>query len=134
MPSRRARRDTTGQPIPSMREAARVDTEINSCPPVGLPPTARMLFAVVDAGGRLVRGLGATSAVRLAVGMYQVAFDQDVVAAAYVGTVGPATANGLVPQGVITVAPRSGIANAVFVETRGTSGHADRPFHLAVLA
>ncbi|MBU8859140.1 hypothetical protein KSK32_18145 [Micromonospora sp. WMMB482] len=134
MPSRRARRDTTGQPIPSMREAARADTEINSCSPVGLPPTARMLFAVVDASGRLVRGLGATSSTRLAAGMYQVAFDQDVAGAAYVGTVGPATANGLVPQGVITVAPRSGIANAVFVETRGPGGHADRPFHLAVLA
>ncbi|MEE3919897.1 hypothetical protein V2I01_21165 [Micromonospora sp. BRA006-A] len=74
------------------------------------------------------------SATRLAAGMYQVAFDQDVAGAAYVGTVGPATANGLVPQGVITVAPRSGIANAVFVETHGASGHADRPFHLAVLA
>ena len=134
MPSRRGRRETTGQPIPSMREAARADTEINSCSPVGLPATARMLIAVVDANGRLVRGLGATSATRLAAGMYQVAFDQDVAGAAYVGTVGPATANGLVPHGVITVAPRSGIANAVFVETHGTSGHADRPFHLAVLA
>ena len=62
MPSRRGRRETTGQPIPSMREAARADTEINSCSPVGLPATARMLFAVVDADGKLVRGLGATSA------------------------------------------------------------------------
>ncbi|MEU7710812.1 hypothetical protein ACGF5H_19845 [Micromonospora chalcea] len=117
-----------------MREAARADTEINSCAALGLPATARVLFAVVDANGTLVRGLGATSATRLAAGMYQVAFDQDVAAAAYVGTVGPGKPGGLAPQGVITVAPRSGIANAVFVETHGTSGHADRPFHLAVLA
>ncbi|PGH43203.1 hypothetical protein GA0070622_5567 [Micromonospora sediminicola] len=134
MPSPRSRRGTTGQPTPSVQEVARVDTEINSCSPAGLPATARVLFAVVDANGTLVRGLGATSATRLAAGMYQVAFDQDVAGAAYVGTVGPATGGGLAPQGVITVAPRTGIANAVFVETHAPSGHADRPFHLAVLA
>ncbi|WFE38682.1 hypothetical protein [Micromonospora sp. WMMD998] len=117
-----------------MPEVARVDTEINSNGAAGLPATARVLFAVVDANGRLVRGLGATSATRLAAGMYQVAFDQDVARAAYVGTVGPANGGGLAQQGVLTVAPRAGIANAVFVETHAASGHADRPFHLAVLA
>ncbi|MEV0002209.1 hypothetical protein AB0H28_07980 [Micromonospora sp. NPDC050980] len=133
MRSPRPRRGVTGQPTPSAQEAARIDNEINSCSSVGLPPTARVLFAVVDAGGGLIRGLGATSATRLAVGMYQVAFDQDVARAAYVGTVGPAT-GGLAQQGVVTVAPRAGIANAVFVETHAASGHVDRPFHLAVLA
>ncbi|WBB72536.1 hypothetical protein O7602_22940 [Micromonospora sp. WMMD1128] len=134
MSSPRSRRGATGQPTPSVPEVARVDTEINSNGAAGLPATARVLFAVVDANGTLVRGLGATSATRLAAGMYQVAFDQDVARAAYVGTVGPATGGGLAQQGVLTVAPRAGIANAVFVETHAASGHADRPFHLAVLA
>ncbi|MFI5834951.1 hypothetical protein ACIA5A_14895 [Micromonospora sp. NPDC051300] len=134
MPSPRPRRGTTGQPAPSAHEAARVDTEINSYSPAGLPTTARVLFAVVAANGTLVRGLGATSSTRLAAGMYQVAFDQDVARAAYVGTVGPAGGGGLAQQGVVTVAPRAGIANAVFVETHAASGHVDRPFHLAVLA
>ncbi|GHJ13633.1 MULTISPECIES: hypothetical protein [unclassified Micromonospora] len=134
MSSPRSRRGATGQPTPSAREAAYVDAQIDSCSSAGLPPTARVLFAVVDANGTLVRGLGATSATRLAAGMYQVAFDQDVAGAAYVGTVGPASGGGLAQQGVITVAPRVGIANAVFVETHAASGHADRPFHLAVLA
>ncbi|WP_089156808.1 hypothetical protein [Micromonospora sp. NBS 11-29] len=134
MPSPGTRRGAIGQPTPSVQEAARVDTEIDSCASVGLPRTARVLFAVVDANGTLVRGLGATSATRLAAGMYQVAFDQDVAGAAYVGTVGLVGGGGLAPQGVVTVSPRTGIANAVFVETHAPSGHADRPFHLTVLA
>ncbi|MFG3601676.1 hypothetical protein [Micromonospora chersina] len=133
MSSSRSRRGVVGQPTPDAEEAARADTEINSCTAAGLPASARVLFAVVDANGSLVRGLGATSATRLAAGMYQVAFDQDVARAAYVGTVGPA-AGGLAPQGSITVAARTGIPNAVFVETYAASGHTDRPFHLAVLA
>ncbi|MET7965519.1 hypothetical protein [Micromonospora sp. NPDC005305] len=133
MSSSRSRRGPAGQPAADMAEIARADSEINSCAPAGLPATARVLFAVVDANGALVRGLGATSATRLAAGMYQVGFDQDVAGAAYIGTVGPA-AGGLAPQGAITVAPRTGIPNAVFVETYAASGHTDRPFHLAVLA
>ncbi|MEU1684029.1 hypothetical protein [Micromonospora sp. NPDC005707] len=133
MSSSRSRRGSAGQPAPDVAEVARADSEINSCTPAGLPVTARVLFAVVNANGTLVRGLGATSATRLATGMYQVGFDQDVAGAAYIGTVGPA-AGGLAPQGAITVAPRTGIPNAVFVETYAASGHTDRPFHLAVLA
>ncbi|WP_262281612.1 hypothetical protein [Micromonospora sp. MA102] len=134
MSSSRSRRGPAGQPAADMAEIARADSEINSCTPVGLPATARVLFAVIDANGTLIRGLGATSATRLATGMYQVGFDQDVAGAAYIGTVGLIAPGGLAPQGAITVAPRTGIPNAVFVETYAASGHTDRPFHLAVLA
>lgn len=133
MPSTRSRRGSGDQPAPRSAELARADAEIASCTSVGLPASARVLFAVVDANGTLVRGLGVTSVTRLAAGMYQVAFDQDITAAGYLGTVGIAAGSGLAPQGAITVAPRSGIPNAVFVETYGGGAHLDRPFHLAVL-
>lgn len=111
------------------------DAEIAACGAVGLPASARMLFAVVKADGTLARGLGVTSTVRLATGMYQVLFDQDVTRAGYVGTIGLAGNGGVATAGTITVAGRTGIANGVFVETfAATGGHADRAFHLAVLA
>ncbi|NES15158.1 MULTISPECIES: hypothetical protein [Micromonospora] len=134
MSSTRSRRGAAGQPVPGAEEVARADSQITSCTPAGLPASARVLFAVVSADGTLVRGLGATSVTRLAAGMYQVVFDQDVTHAGYVGTVGPAAGGKLAPQGAVAVAPRTGIPNAVFVETYGGGEHVDRPFHLAVLA
>ncbi|SBT52626.1 hypothetical protein [Micromonospora auratinigra] len=122
------------QPVPASAEVSRADAQIPTCAPAGLPATARVLFAVVAGDGTLVRGLGATSATRLATGMYQVVFDQDVTGAGYLGTVGYAHSGGVAPQGTIGVTPRTGIPNAVFVETYAAGGHADRPFHLAVLA
>lgn len=134
MSSIRPRKGAAGQPVPGAEDVARADSQISTCAPVGLPATARVLFAVVNANGTLVRGLGATSVTRLATGMYQVVFDQDVTGAGYVGTVGPPFSGGLAPQGAIAVAPRTGIPNAVFIETYAANGHVDRPFHLAVLA
>ncbi|MFG2056762.1 hypothetical protein ACGFI9_22340 [Micromonospora sp. NPDC048930] len=134
MSSTRPRRGVVGQPVPGVEEVAGADAQVTDCGPAGLPATARVLFAVVNANGTLVHGLGATSVTRLAAGMYQVVFDQDVTRAGYVGTVGAASGDGLAPQGAIAVAPRTGIPNAVFVETYAPGGHVDRPFHLAVLA
>ncbi|WP_240742383.1 hypothetical protein [Micromonospora zingiberis] len=113
----------------------RADAEQTSCAGAGMPLTARVLFAVVNAQGVLVRGLGAATANRLGTGMYQVVFDQDVTGASCVGTVGLAGSNGLAPAGQITVAGRTGIPNAIFVTTHDSAGvSADRPFHLAVHA
>ncbi|MCW3844365.1 hypothetical protein ONA70_30175 [Micromonospora yasonensis] len=134
MSSTRSRKGAAGQPVACAEDVAHADSQIMSCSPAGLPASARVLFAVVNANGTLARGLGATSVTRLAAGMYQVVFDQDVTAAGYVGTVGPAGGDGLAPSGAIAVAPRTGIPNAVFVETYAADGHVDRPFHLAVLA
>ncbi|MFC4145715.1 hypothetical protein ACFO0M_05575 [Micromonospora mangrovi] len=134
MASTRPRRGPGAQPASGAEDLADADAEITTCGPVGLPPSARMLFAVVRADGTLVRGLGVTSSARLAPGMYQVLFDQDVTRAGYLGTIG-LTGSGVAAAGALTVAGRTGIPNGVFVETFAvTGGHADRPFHLAVLA
>ncbi|MCM0675580.1 hypothetical protein NCC78_12885 [Micromonospora phytophila] len=135
MPSSRTRRGSVVQPGRGEDDLARAEGEVTTCAGVGLPTTARVLYAVVDANGSLVRGLGAAVASRLATGMYQVVFDQDVTAAGYVGTIGLPGNVGVAPSGRIAVAGRTGIPNAVFVETFTSDGTlADRPFHLAVLA
>ncbi|MGN9764346.1 hypothetical protein ACTMS2_04160 [Micromonospora sp. SD12] len=135
MSSFRPRRAPAAQPVPRDDDAARADAETTTCAGVGLPATARVLFAVVHASGGLARGLGVATASRLATGVYQVVFDQDVTAAGYVGTVGLPGSTGVAPCGKIVVAGRTGIPNAVFVSTFADDGRpADRPFHLAVLA
>ena len=135
MSSTRSRRGSAGQPDPSADDLALADSEITTCGAGGLPASARTLFAVVKADGTLARGLGVTSSTRLATGMYQVVFDQDVTRAGYVGTIGLTGNAGVAAAGEITVAGRTGIANGVFVETFAAAGdHADRPFHLAVLS
>ncbi|MDM4722679.1 hypothetical protein QTQ03_24915 [Micromonospora sp. WMMA1363] len=131
----RHRRRSAAQPAPGEDDAVRADAQVTTCATTGLPVTARVLFAVVNSSGLLVRGLGAAAANRLAPGMYQVVFDQDVTAAGYVGTVGLPGSVGVAPSGKIAVAGRTGIPNAVFVSTYAVDGTAaDRPFHLAVLA
>ncbi|MGB2567594.1 hypothetical protein ACPFP2_03955 [Micromonospora citrea] len=135
MSSTRSRRRQATQPVPCQDDVTRADAQLAVDRPVGLPWSARALYAVVNADGALVRGLGATSSARLATGMYQVIFDQDVSVAAYVGTLGLAGAAGVAPFGAITVAGRTGIPNAVFLKTfAGDGSAADRAFHLAVLA
>ncbi|MGW4497867.1 hypothetical protein ACWENR_04500 [Micromonospora sp. NPDC004336] len=135
MPSPRSRHPTAAQPEPGDGDAALADAEATTCATVGLPATARVLFAVVNAKGGLVRGLGVAAAGRLGTGMYQVVFDQDVTAAGYVATLGLPGSSGVAPPGEIAVAGRTGIPNAVFVSTFASDGRpADRPFHLAVLA
>ncbi|MFV2102870.1 hypothetical protein [Micromonospora sp. LOL_024] len=135
MSSARARSRGATQPVPEQEATARAEAEHTTCVDSGLPLTARTLFAVVNADGSLVRGLGAATANRLRTGMYQVVFDQDVTAASFVGTVGLTSSSGLAPAGQIAVAGRTGIRNAVFVTTFDGAGvAADRPFHLAVLS
>ncbi|MFC0005648.1 hypothetical protein [Micromonospora siamensis] len=134
MSSTRSRR-VPGQPEADEEEVHRADAELTTCGTIGMPPSARVLFAVVDADGTLVRGLGAASSARLATGMYQVTFDQDVTRAGYLGTLGRVGNLGVSRVGDIAVAGRTGIPNGVFVETFADDGNrADRAFHLAVLA
>lgn len=134
MSSARTRSRWAAQPAPGEEATARADADHTTCAGIGMPSTARVLFAVVNADGGLVRGLGATTANRLSTGMYQVVFDQDVTGASCVGTVGLPGSTGLAPAGQIAVAGRTGIPNAVFVTTFDSAGSsADRPFHLAVL-
>jgi hypothetical protein len=92
------------------------------------------LWAVVNTDGTLARGRGATSADSLGVdGQYEVVFNRNVAGCAYAATLGDAAAS-TGAEGVVTVAPRDGNANAVFVQTFDvlTSTEADLPFHLVV--
>jgi hypothetical protein len=90
------------------------------------------LFAVINANGTVVRGLGVASAQRFGNGLYEVIFNRNVSRCAYVATLGdPST--GVGPPGEIGVASRVGNVNGVFMTTRDSAGTlADRPYHLAV--
>jgi hypothetical protein len=90
-------------------------------------------FAVVNADGTLARGLRAASAQRLGLGVYEVVFNRDVTAGAYVATIGLSGAVGAANPGEITVVGRAGNTKAVFVTTHSSTGApADAGFHLAV--
>jgi hypothetical protein len=96
----------------------------------GAPATA--LWAVVNADASLARGSGAVSTASLAFGTYEVLFDRNVSACAYMGSAGPAS-GGVPPDAFVTVAPRNGNVNGVFVDVRTSAGASvANPFHLAV--
>lgn len=92
--------------------------------------------AAVAGSGTLARGRGVTSAIRTAVGRYQVLFDRDVRGCVYVATVGDVSAAGP-GNGVATVASNATNPNAVEVRTftynnAGNPVDENRPFHLLV--
>jgi hypothetical protein len=101
--------------------------------PAGPAGAVTRLFAVMNASGSIARSQGTTSAGRLGAGNYEVVFNQNVSACAFVATIGdPAAITG--PSGTTAVALRTGNANAVRVDTRSITGSlSDRPFHLVVV-
>jgi hypothetical protein len=96
--------------------------------------TADQRYAVVNTNGTLARSLGAVSAKKVgATGTYEVIFNRNVSACAYIGTIGSALATGAT-TGQISVSPRSGNVNGVFIRTANSAGtNTDLGFHLAVL-
>jgi len=103
----------------------------------GMPLTAQVLYAVVNADGTIARGLprigpAAPTGTHIAVGAYAVHFFHDVTGCAYTATIGNA-GTGNPAHGTIVVAARAGDANGVFVETRDLGGAlGDHPFHVDV--
>jgi hypothetical protein len=90
-------------------------------------------FAVVNAGGVLIRGRNA-SAARTGEGRYQVLFEADVRGCGYYATVGGPTAAPPPENGQITVSALASNVNGVDVRTTGANGNdANKPFHLVVL-
>jgi hypothetical protein len=90
-------------------------------------------FAVVNAGGQLVRGRNA-SAARTAEGRYQVLLETDVRGCGYHATIGGPTAAAPPQNGQITVSSLGSNVNGVDVRTTGADGNdANKPFHLLVL-
>ena len=122
-----------GQPAPSAKDIADAGVLLVPATFAGMPPTAQLFWAVVESTGVLIRGFGAVSAVRLAVGQYQVVFSHDLTRSAYVGSIGLTGSIGVSPSGEIAVVGRFGVPNGVFVQTFSSAGvAADRAFHLTI--
>lgn len=83
----------------------------------GMPPTAQVLYAVVNQNGTLARGFGAVSSVLLGSNQFQVTFDHDLTQSAFVASVGFPGSSGVPPTGITTVVGKSGAPNAVLVAT-----------------
>lgn len=90
-------------------------------------------YAVVRSNGTLARGLDVVSVTRYGTGQYEVIFNRVVSRGAYVATIGDAADCCIPVAGEVSVAPRLGTPNGVFVQTRNSNGTVlDRPFHLHV--
>ncbi|WP_341715797.1 hypothetical protein QQG74_17270 [Micromonospora sp. FIMYZ51] len=126
-------RKPVDQPAPSASDVEEATALLVPATFTGMPPTAQLFWAVVSAAGALVRGFGAVSASRIAVGQYQVVFSHDLTRSAYVGSIGLTGSAGASPSGEIAVVGRAGVPNGVFVQTFSSAGAAaDRAFHLTV--
>jgi hypothetical protein len=92
-------------------------------------------YAVVNAGGQVVRNRDVSSAARTGDGRYQVIFNADVRNCAYFATVGHETAAGPPQNSQIAVSSLGSNVNGVSVRTEnGNNGsEANRPFHLIVM-
>jgi hypothetical protein len=101
-----------------------------------LPATAAhaaggVKFAVVGSNGALIRGNGVLSSSRLDTGTYQVNFNSNLLACAYVATVGTTSSGSISNASTATVAQRAGLAKSLFIQTFGPDGAlADLSFHV----
>jgi hypothetical protein len=90
-------------------------------------------FAVVDAGGQLVRGRDISSVARMAAGRYQVIFNADVRGCGYYATIGDPSAAGPPQNSHASVASLASNVNGVAIRTENNNGgEVDRGFHLIV--
>ena|SRR5207248_7216366 len=101
----------------------------------GMPPTAQVFWAVVNADGTLDRSFPKAPVVtttHIAPGAYAVHFGHDLTGCAYTATLGNPGAGNPLP-GFIVTAARAGDPNGAFVNTFDTGGTTvDRSFHLNV--
>lgn len=101
----------------------------------GMPITAQVLYAVVDADGTKNRSLpNSVTAARLGTGTYEVIFpNRNIRACAYEATIGLSASSGASAPGEITVVGRATTTAGVFLQTYDSAGAlADRGFHLTV--
>jgi hypothetical protein len=105
------------------------------------PAPGLVAWAVISANGTLLQhSPNVVSAKRFSpsaqgqyAGQYQVTLDYAVNHKGLQATIGTNDAANVPPAGEVSVAPRYLIPNAVFVQTRNsTGGYADRPFHLLI--
>ncbi|MEU0550150.1 hypothetical protein [Micromonospora sp. NPDC005979] len=77
-------------------------------------------YTVVNANGTKVRGTG--TLIKYGAGQYEVQFGVNVSTGAYLATISSANSCCVPPPGEVSVAPRLGTPNAVFVQTFNSSG------------
>ena len=110
---------------------------VGSAPMQNIPQTveSQIKFAVVGSDGITVRGRGVTSSQRFNTGNYEVIFNRNVTACAYVLTEGSTGSSSVTPlPGYGTVVGRKGNANGVYITTFNSDGVlANRAFHLVVV-
>ncbi len=88
--------------------------------------------AIVGAAGVLKLGPAGSSATFLGTGTYEVDFPSDISQCVYTATIGTSPASFLQPA-IVTVTPRSGNANGIFVQTFSPAGAAEsHPFNIHV--
>jgi hypothetical protein len=101
---------------------------------LGAPGVAQAAqkWAVVNSAGTLVRGAGATAAIHLGTGTYQVNFSSNQTLCAYVATPGDVGAGSVSGPKLATVASRAGNTKGLFIQTFDQSSGAlvDTPFHV----
>ena len=99
----------------------------------GMPPTAQVFYAVVNADGSLARGFKGVTSAKSGTGAYIVTFNHNVTGCAYTASVGLSGSSGTSAPGYATVVGRNGTAAAVFVDTYDTSGAGTNlGFHMIV--
>lgn len=100
----------------------------------GMPPTAQLWFAVVNADGTVARGFPISpTATHISTGTYEVDFKTGITACAYNGTIGLSGTSGASVPGLITVVGRAGNPKGIFVQTFNATGAlTDLGFHIEV--
>jgi hypothetical protein len=88
--------------------------------------------AIVGRLGVLLLGPAGSSATQLGTGTYEVDFPSDVSVCVYTATIGTSPASFLAPA-IVTVTPRSGNADGIFVQTFSVTGTPENnPFNIQV--
>ncbi|KKK06824.1 hypothetical protein [Micromonospora sp. HK10] len=131
-----ARQPGTGSQPPVTAAAARHARAALSAT-LAPPAAGSTAWAVVSPNGVLLQhSANVVSAQRFTccgAGQYEVVLDYDVHLKAFTATIGTNDPANVPPAGEVAVAPRYLTPNAVFVQTRSSSGNAaDRSFHLAI--
>ena len=95
--------------------------------------TTKTYSAIVGATDLLRVGPEGSSSTHIATGVYQVDFPTDVWACVYTATIGTSPATTQIGPAIVTVTPRAGIPEGIYVETFSFNGTpADNPCNIQV--